>query len=101
MWGRRRRWEGCEVCCGEAGGLAPNPSGCPCCSSGEDDNSPRGNLRTWTRRARAPRSAAGIERRKQNGILPGDLIQITEGFFYIPGGSRTRYLRFERLIRKG
>ena len=22
---------GCSVCCGWAGGLAPNPAGCPCC----------------------------------------------------------------------
>ena len=28
---------GCSVCCGYAGGLPPNPAGCPCCGPDYDE----------------------------------------------------------------
>jgi hypothetical protein len=101
MWGRRRRWEGCEVCCGEAGGLAPNPSGCPCCSPPPEEKEEGKVSFSRIVTARAPRSPAGIERRRRNGILPGDRIEVTTGFYYIPGGERLRYFRVEYPVRKG
>jgi hypothetical protein len=32
---------GCSVCCGYAGGLAPNPAGCPCCGPDYDEHEER------------------------------------------------------------
>lgn len=104
---------GCEVCCGYAGGLRRNPSGCPCCSGGRetcegaaafcDGCSLCEETTGRTRRviARAPRSEAGRKRRARNGIKPGDLIWVTRGFYFQKGGGpRLRYFTREARVNR-
>jgi hypothetical protein len=107
---------GCEVCCGYAGGLRPNPSGCPCCGpereereecrGGDDgcwgcDECERETYTSRTVVARAPRSERGVARRARNGIRPGDTIRVTKGFKYQLGGPRGDYYMQEQLLERG
>jgi hypothetical protein len=110
---------GCEVCCGYAGGLPRNPSGCPCCGpereereereecSGYDDGCngceecERETAYSRTVIARAPRSQRGLARRNINGIRPGDTIRVTKGFTFQLGGPRGNYYMREQLIQRG
>ena len=109
---------GCEVCCGYAGGLPRNPSGCPCCGP-ERDYDEREECRggddgcwgceeceretgyTRTVVARAPRSQRGVARRNVNGIRPGDTIKVTKGFTFQLNGPRGNYFTREQLIERG
>lgn len=110
---------GCSVCCGYAGGLRANPSGCPCCGPDYDEREEREECKgyddgcdgceecereTSTSRtgiARAPRSQRGVARRNHNGIRPGDTIKVTKGFKYQLGGPRGNYFMREQLIQRG
>lgn len=119
MYRRHHTRRGCAVCCGEAGGLAPNPTGCPCCGPDDADSDPRDGWcggyqhcpgcggcsvsRTMWREvtARAPRSPAGIRRRKANGILVGDRILVLRGFHYQRGGPRVYVEPEEHMLARG